>query len=56
MMNKLTSEGHTVIFISHKLNEIMKSDDRCTVLRQGKLQLRWRSLKYITDRNWQISW
>ena len=37
MMNKLTSEGHTVIFISHKLNEIMKICDRCTVLRQGKL-------------------
>ena len=29
MMNKLTSEGHTVIFISHKLNEIMKICDRC---------------------------
>ena len=37
MMNKLTSKGHTVIFISHKLNEIMKICDRCTVLRQGKL-------------------
>lgn len=37
MMNKLTGEGHTVIFISHKLNEIMKICDRCTVLRQGKL-------------------
>ncbi|MGL5437165.1 MAG: ABC transporter ATP-binding protein [Lachnospiraceae bacterium] len=37
MMTKLTSEGHTVIFISHKLNEIMKICDRCTVLRLGKL-------------------
>ena len=56
MMNKLTSEGHTVIFISHKLNEIMKICDRCTVLRQGKLAATVESLKYITDRNWQISW
>lgn len=37
MMNMLTSEGHTVIFISHKLNEIMKICDRCTVLRLGKV-------------------
>lgn len=37
MMRKLTGEGHTVIFISHKLNEIMKICDRCTVLRLGKL-------------------
>ena len=43
MMNKLTSEGHTVIFISHKLNEIMKICDRCTVLRQG-MQHGWSSL------------
>ena len=53
MMNKLTSEGHTVIFISHKLNEIMKICDRCTVSAPASWQLRWRSLKYITDRNWQ---
>ena len=37
MMNMLTGEGHTVIFISHKLNEIMKICDRCTVLRLGRL-------------------
>ena len=37
MMNQLTSEGHTVIFISHKLNEIMRIADRCSVLRQGRL-------------------
>ena len=37
MMKKLTSEGHTVIFISHKLNEIMKICDHCTVLRRGKI-------------------
>lgn len=38
MMRMLTGEGHTVIFISHKLNEIMKICDRCTVLRQGRLE------------------
>ncbi|MCL2857626.1 MAG: ABC transporter ATP-binding protein [Oscillospiraceae bacterium] len=37
MMRQLTDEGHTVIFISHKLNEIMKICDRCTVLRLGEV-------------------
>lgn len=29
-------EGKTILFISHKLNEIMAVADRCTVLRKGK--------------------
>jgi simple sugar transport system ATP-binding protein len=37
MIKQLTEEGHTVIFISHKLAEIMEICDRCTVLRQGKV-------------------
>ncbi|HYE80654.1 MAG TPA: ABC transporter ATP-binding protein [Clostridia bacterium] len=37
MVRKLTSEGHTVIFISHKLAEIMEICDRCTILRQGRV-------------------
>ena len=37
MIHLLKSEGTTIIFISHKLNEIMKICDRCTVLRMGKL-------------------
>lgn len=35
MIRQLTSEGKTVIFISHKLAEIMEICNRCTVLRQG---------------------
>jgi len=35
-MKKLISEGCSIIFISHKLNEIMAVADRCTVLRKGK--------------------
>jgi simple sugar transport system ATP-binding protein len=37
MVRQLTSEGKTVIFISHKLAEIMEICDRCTVLRQGRM-------------------
>ncbi|MDF2674322.1 MAG: transporter related protein [Clostridiales bacterium] len=37
MVRQLTSEGKTVIFISHKLAEIMEICDRCTVLRLGRV-------------------
>jgi len=32
----LAAEGKSILFISHKLNEIMAVSDRCTVLRKGK--------------------
>lgn len=35
MIEKLTAEGHTVIFISHKLNEVMHICNRISVLRLG---------------------
>lgn len=37
MIEKLVSEGKTVIFISHKMREIMKISDRITVLRSGEV-------------------
>lgn len=33
----MTSEGKSIIFISHKLNEVMEISDRVTVLRRGKV-------------------
>ena len=36
IMRHLASEGKSILFISHKLNEIMAVADRCTVLRKGK--------------------
>ena len=35
MIRMLTAEGHTVIFISHKLNEVMTICNRVTILRAG---------------------
>ena len=35
-IRKLKERGHTVIFISHKLKEVMEISDRITVLRAGK--------------------
>ena len=36
IMRNLSAEGKSILFISHKLNEIMAVADRCTVLRKGK--------------------
>ena len=36
IMKGLAEEGKSILFISHKLNEIMEVADRCTVLRKGK--------------------
>jgi simple sugar transport system ATP-binding protein len=35
-LRHLKETGHTIIFISHKLNEIKKISDRVTVMRNGK--------------------
>lgn len=37
VMKKLASEGKSILFISHKLDEIMAVADTCTILRKGKL-------------------
>ncbi len=36
IMKNLIKEGKSILFISHKLNEIMEVSDRVTVLRKGK--------------------
>jgi general nucleoside transport system ATP-binding protein len=37
IVRSLTSQGKSIIFISHKLNEVLEIADRITVLRRGKL-------------------
>ena len=36
IMRRLVGEGKSILFISHKLNEIMEVSDRITVLRKGR--------------------
>ena len=36
IMKDLTTEGKSILFITHKLNEIKAVADRCSVLRKGK--------------------
>src|SRR5439155_14441856 len=37
ILRTLSREGLSIIFISHKLNEVLEIADRITVLRRGKL-------------------
>nr|WP_319493434.1 ABC transporter ATP-binding protein [uncultured Desulfobacter sp.] len=37
ILRRMKAEGHSVIFISHKLDEIMDICDRVTVLRKGRI-------------------
>ena len=36
-LRRMVEEGHSLIFISHKLYEVMAISDRVTVLRDGKV-------------------
>lgn len=37
IIRRMAAEGHTIIFITHKLDEVFAISDRVTVLRQGKV-------------------
>ncbi|WP_457751799.1 ABC transporter ATP-binding protein [Thermococcus sp.] len=37
VLKKLKAQGKTIIFISHKLNEVMEITDRVTVIRKGQV-------------------
>ena len=37
ILKRMTSEGHTLVFISHKMHEVMEISTRVTVLRDGLL-------------------
>jgi len=40
VLRRLRDDGRTIIFITHKLNEVMALSDRVTVLRRGQVVLR----------------
>jgi len=50
MIRKLTQDGFTIVFISHKLVEIMDICDRCSILRRGEL-VGSMEISSITDTN-----
>jgi ABC-type uncharacterized transport system ATPase subunit len=38
VLRSLVKEGHSIVFISHKLKEVLAVSDRITVMRRGKVQ------------------
>src|SRR5262245_18112258 len=36
-MRSLTRDGHSIIFITHKLREVLAVSDRVSVMRQGRI-------------------
>jgi ABC-type uncharacterized transport system ATPase subunit len=40
VMRRLADEGRTILFVTHKLNEVMAITDRVTVLRDGRVAAR----------------
>src|SRR5699024_4751909 len=36
IMKDLAGEGRSILFITHKINEIMEIADRCTIIQKGK--------------------
>jgi simple sugar transport system ATP-binding protein len=47
-LRDMTRRGHTIIFISHKLDEVVAIADRVTVLRRGKVTAAGVSAKGVT--------
>lgn len=49
IINKLKDEGRSIIYISHKMDEILKISDEVTIMRDGKYVGTWDSKDLTTD-------
>jgi ABC-type uncharacterized transport system ATPase subunit len=47
-MRSMVAQGKSIIFISHKLNEVLAVADRITILRRGKATAEGRSMEGVT--------
>jgi simple sugar transport system ATP-binding protein len=47
-MRSMVAQGKSIIFISHKLNEVVAVADRITILRRGKATAEGRSMEGVT--------
>ena len=52
MLRRLAAEGHSIIFISHKLYEVLEIADRITVIRRGQGGRQSRSPARRTRTTW----
>lgn len=49
-LRSMANEGKAIIFISHKLNEVMENADRITVLKNGKLETSMQTSEATIDK------
>ncbi|MBE6066744.1 MAG: sugar ABC transporter ATP-binding protein [Clostridium lundense] len=49
IINELKNRGVSIIYISHKIEEILKISDEVTIMRDGKYIGTWKSLELTTD-------
>lgn len=49
IINQLKSEGRSIIYISHKMEEILKISDEVTIMRDGQYVGTWPSSELTTD-------
>ena len=52
IMHRLANDGKTIIIITHKLGEIKKSADYCTIIRRG----RYIDTVKVSDVEWRWNW
>ena len=50
-MRSMTEEGKSIIFITHKLGEVVEAADRVTVLRKGKVTGEGESMEGVTKKD-----
>ncbi|MFL5749058.1 MAG: ABC transporter ATP-binding protein, partial [Chloroflexota bacterium] len=50
-LKSMTAAGRSVVFISHKLNEVVQIADRVTVMRRGRVTAAGRSAEGVTKRD-----
>jgi simple sugar transport system ATP-binding protein len=50
-LKAMTADGRSVVFISHKLNEVVAIADRITVMRRGKVTAEGQSAEGVTKRD-----
>ena len=55
LMRKLKAEGRTILFISHKLEEVMKCSDVITVMRAGRVVANT-TVAMTSSKRWRARW
>jgi ABC-type uncharacterized transport system ATPase subunit len=55
-MRLMISQGKAIVFISHKLEEVMSIADSIAILRGARSSIGWRPRMSLPPRNWRSVW